>query len=96
MTHSTAARSGVLLRQAPGNIASDMDGETVMLSVQNGNYYNLGEIGGEIWKSFAEPAKAEEVIERLTGEYEVEPEECSRQVFGFIELLLREGLIEAV
>ena len=24
-----------------------MDGEKVMLSIQNGKYYNLGEIGGE-------------------------------------------------
>ncbi|WP_438434873.1 lasso peptide biosynthesis PqqD family chaperone [Gorillibacterium sp. sgz500922] len=96
MTNRTEDLSRVLLRQAPGNIVSDMDGETVMLSVQNGNYYNLGEIGGEIWRSFAEPARTEDVIERLTEEYEVEPEECSRQVGGFIELLLREGLIEAV
>ena len=27
-----------------------MGGEKVMLSVKNGKYYNLGEIGGEIWE----------------------------------------------
>ena len=35
-----------LVVQSPGNIVSDMDGEKVMLSVHNGKYYNLGEIGG--------------------------------------------------
>ena len=27
-----------------------MDGEKVMLSINNGKYYNLGEIGGDIWE----------------------------------------------
>jgi len=31
-----------------GNIVSNMDGEKVMLSIKNGKYYNLGEIGGFI------------------------------------------------
>lgn len=32
--------------QGTGNIVSDMGGEKVMLSVLNGKYYNLGEVGG--------------------------------------------------
>ncbi len=38
-----------LISQMEGNIVSDMDGETVMLCIQSGKYYNLGELGGEIW-----------------------------------------------
>ena len=36
--------------QVKGNIVSDMGGEKVMLSVNKGKYYNLGEIGGDIWE----------------------------------------------
>ena len=36
--------------QREGNIVSDMGGEKVMLSINNGKYYNLGEMGGEIWE----------------------------------------------
>lgn len=42
-----------VLVQREGNIASDMDGEKVMLNVKNGKYYNLGEVGGEIWSALA-------------------------------------------
>ena len=35
-----------LVVQIPGNIVSDMGGEKVMMSINNGKYYNLGEIGG--------------------------------------------------
>ena len=34
--------------QSEGFLVSDMDGEKVMLSIDNGKYYNLGEIGGRI------------------------------------------------
>ena len=36
-----------MVAQIPGNIVSDMGGEKVMMSINNGKYYNLGEIGGE-------------------------------------------------
>ena len=43
--------------QGKGNIVSDMGGEKVMLSIENGKYYNLGEMGGEIWDLIQEQLK---------------------------------------
>jgi len=80
--------------QKSGNILSDMDGEKVMLSVQNGKYYNLGEIGGEIWERINESISVSELITRLVAEYEVERNECQEQVITFLEMLLNEDLIE--
>jgi hypothetical protein len=80
--------------QTDGNIVSDMDGEKVMLSIQNGKYYNLGEIGGEIWELIPEPTAIYRVIEQLQAQYEVEPAECIEQVIAFVQQLIEEGLIE--
>lgn len=54
-----------IVSQAEGNIVSDMDGEKVMLSVQNGKYYNLGETGGEIWEYMKEPTSIKNLIHLL-------------------------------
>lgn len=96
MMNSSSVLSGTALAQVPGNIVSVMDGETVMLSIQNGKYYNLGEIGGVIWNELASPLTPRELVERLTAEYEIEPEECARQVHRFLDMLLKESLIAAV
>ncbi|WP_058301184.1 lasso peptide biosynthesis PqqD family chaperone [Gorillibacterium timonense] len=93
MMNSSPVLPRTVLKQVPGHIVSVMDGETVMLSVQNGKYYNLGEIGGAIWNELAQPIAFEELVERLTAEYEVEPEECSRQVLRFVDMLRNEGLV---
>jgi len=42
--------------QKPGAIVSEMNGEKVMLSVENGKYYNLGRQGGRIWELIASPS----------------------------------------
>ncbi|OXM85212.1 lasso peptide biosynthesis PqqD family chaperone [Paenibacillus rigui] len=79
--------------QAKGNIVSDMGGEKVMLSVHNGKYYNLGEVGGTIWDCLAVPASVQEVVSALMSEYQVEQGECEQQVVSFMEHLLEEKLI---
>ncbi|MBO0602525.1 lasso peptide biosynthesis PqqD family chaperone [Sporosarcina sp. E16_3] len=82
-----------LFSQQPGNIVSDMDGEKVMLSVQSGKYYNLGQLGGEIWELMKEPISIETVVVTLQASYEVEQNECEEQVAEFLTQLLDEGLI---
>ncbi|MCP3029177.1 lasso peptide biosynthesis PqqD family chaperone [Halobacillus sp. A5] len=84
----------LLVSQSEGNIVSDMGNEKVMLSVENGKYYNLGEMGGVIWELIASPVKIDKVVDSLLAQYEVERPECERQVTAFINKLSEEGLIE--
>lgn len=83
-----------LIVQNPGSIVSDMDGETVMMNIQNGKYYNLGRIGGKIWGVIVNPMKVQEVIAELVSEYDVEQSECEEQVLSFLHHLYAEGLID--
>lgn len=80
--------------QVEGNIVSDMDGEKVMLSIKNGKYYNLGEIGGFIWGCIQQPKLLTTVIKDIQTEYEVTEEQCKADVISFLEKLIKEKLIE--
>ncbi|MFJ5768896.1 lasso peptide biosynthesis PqqD family chaperone [Psychrobacillus sp. NPDC093180] len=82
-----------LFSQKQGNIVSDMDGEKVMLSIQSGKYYNLGELGGEIWGLMEEPITIEKLVANLVSRYDVEKAECEEQVTAFLTKLLKEELI---
>jgi hypothetical protein len=79
--------------QSPGNIVSDMDGEKVMLSVSNGKYYNLGELGGEIWELMKEPITIQELVTTLQSQYNVAPTDCKEHVTDFLSQLLEQGLV---
>ncbi|MDR7000590.1 lasso peptide biosynthesis PqqD family chaperone [Neobacillus niacini] len=80
--------------QSLGNIVSDMDGEKVMMSIKNGKYYNLGEIGGIIWDLIKEPVYVHQLIDCLMNEYSIERADCEKQVSLFLESLYAEGLIQ--
>ncbi|MDQ6422372.1 lasso peptide biosynthesis PqqD family chaperone [Paenibacillus sp. LHD-117] len=82
-----------LVSSCKQNIVSDMGGEKVMLSVRNGNYYNLGAIGGRIWDGMNEAVTVQALIEELTTEFAIENEQCEEQVIAFLEQLRKEGLI---
>ncbi|MEH6945325.1 lasso peptide biosynthesis PqqD family chaperone [Bacillus sp. JJ722] len=83
-----------LFSQKAGNIVSDMDGEKVMLNIQNSKYYNLGHLGGEIWDLLKEPIAFQDLISLLLTNYDISQAECEQQVSSFLEQLLEEGLIQ--
>ncbi|WP_422659336.1 lasso peptide biosynthesis PqqD family chaperone [Paenibacillus sp. EC2-1] len=83
-----------LIVQSEGFLVSDMDGEKVMLSIENGKYYNLGLIGGRIWELASTPVTVTGIVEQLVTEYEIEPEVCEQQVQTFLKQLITEGLVQ--
>jgi hypothetical protein len=79
--------------QSQGNIVSDMDGEKVMVNINNGNYYNLGRMGGLIWGLMGNPISVSDLVAALMTEYDVEQNVCEEQVLSFLKHLLDEKLI---
>lgn len=80
--------------QASGNLASDMDGDKVMMSIESGKYYNLGKVGGRIWELAASPATISQIVDVLVSEYDIERELCEQQVISFVEALYKENLVQ--
>lgn len=91
-THQIDVKNS-LFSQQPGNIVSDMDGEKVMLSIQSGKYFNLGELGGEIWDLMKEPISIDNLVSTLLARYDVGQTECEEHVIAFLIQLLGEGLV---
>lgn len=77
----------------PQLVSADMDGDLVMMSVEDGHYYGLGGIGPRIWALLETPITAPEIADAITSEYDVVRDECERDVDRFLESLLGDGLI---
>ena len=82
-----------VISQVEGNIVSDMDGEKVMLNIQNGKYYNLGKVGGDIWSLIKQPVPVHQLVSSLQSMYDVNQKECEEQVLSFLIKLKEENLI---
>lgn len=83
-----------VIEQNKQYIASDMNGETVMMNVESGKYYNLGMVGGRIWELSSSPVSLQNIVNTLVAEYDVSYEVCLEQVSEFAGQMFKEGLIE--
>jgi len=79
---------------AKDQVSCDLAGEVAILNVNKGVHYALNPIGARIWSLMQEPRAVAEIQNAITDEYDVEPERAARDLFGLLEKLLVEGLIE--
>lgn len=77
-------------------VATEMDGELVMMDLQKGQYYGLNRIGSRIWTLLEEPRTVESLCEKLQQEFAVEPTQCQTEVVIFGEQMLEQGLIHQI
>jgi hypothetical protein len=84
----------VVFKQADGLMANDLDGDTVLMSVESGAYYGLEATGQAIWTYLAQPILVADLVDCLLERYEVDRALCEKQVVAFLGKLEGEGLIQ--
>ncbi|HBS85743.1 MAG: hypothetical protein A2W91_13430 [Bacteroidetes bacterium GWF2_38_335] len=84
------------IHRDPKMLSSYMDNEIVMMSIENGEYYGLNEIGSRIWELTEKPIKIEDLISKLMDEYEVDRENCMKDTMEFLDKLAEKKLIVKV
>jgi hypothetical protein len=80
----------------PQHLISNMGGESVILSLKNGKYYGLNEVGARIWELIQQPISHQKIVKIILQEYEVEEHEGLHQINSFLKNLKKEGLIDEI
>ena len=84
--------SDTVFYRKEGLITADMDGETVMMDIETGKYYNLGRTGGDIWKSLENHHTVDRIVDEMMEIYDVERAECEKETKSFLTQLIDAGL----
>lgn len=74
-------------------LASDIDGEKVMMSIQQGEYYGLGKTGSFIWDHIEQPISIQELVDLITEKYDVNKDQCFQDILPFLNDLAEKKLI---
>ena len=83
-----------VIRQSEQQVSAEVDGEVVMMSVEQGSYYGLDEVGSRIWELTGTPSTVDAICDALVVEYQVERSVCERDVIRFLEEMAEQGLVE--
>ncbi|HEX3007867.1 MAG TPA: lasso peptide biosynthesis PqqD family chaperone [Bacteroidales bacterium] len=93
MKETSRLNTDSIVQRNPKLIANQMDGEIVMMSVENGEYYGLDEIGSRIWELIESPVSVDQLINSLMTEFDVNHEECLNDTLEFLEDLRGKDLL---
>jgi hypothetical protein len=82
-----------LLQRKPGMIFNQIDGEVVMLSIENSEYYGMDKVGSRIWQLLENPMRFNELVTKLMEEYEVPEDQCRMETLEFIKKIVVKKLL---
>lgn len=76
------------------HVATDLAGKTAILGLKNRTYYTFDDVSSPIWALIQTETRVEEIHRVMMRRYEVEPEQCERDLLAFLQILADENLIE--
>lgn len=72
---------------------TQLDGETVMMSIDNNEYYGLNIVASRIWELLSEAKTYNELINILIAEYDVTAEQCKNDVVALLTAMYSKKMI---
>lgn len=83
----------LILCRATNQVSTELDGETVILDVSSGVYSGLDPVGTTIWNLLESPISFARIIKTVLDTYDVQEEQCVKDMLLFLQDLADHGLI---
>lgn len=85
-----------MISRSGNQVSTELDDETVLMSIEQGQYFSMDGILSKIWTLVETPVKVSALCDALLEEYEVEREQCEKDVLDVLKELADEELIQIV
>ncbi len=76
-------------------ISELLDGETIIINLENGNYYSMNETGSTLWQLLQDGAGIDGLTAALVAGYEVSDDVAAKDLRAFLDVLQADELIVA-
>jgi len=77
-------------------IFSEVENEVILLSIENGEYINLNEVGSYIWRLLENEITFEQLIVYLLNKFTISRKECEEETLPFLEELIENQVIHII
>lgn len=81
------------LKRDPEQVYSKVDSEVIMLSLNEGKYHALNEVGTRIWELLDQSIEVKSLVSILTKEYDISITVCEEETLELLNELYEKGLI---
>jgi len=77
-----------------GTLSTTLDGESLILHVDSGQYFGFNDVGTEIWQSLEEPQSIAELTEQIVSEYNVSKDRCHDDLIAIALELIQKDFVK--
>lgn len=74
-------------------ISETLEGETIIINLDTGNYYSVNESATAIWKELASPCTLSRLIQALSAQYDGSTDTLKKSIGNSVAFFLKEQLI---
>ncbi|KQX25637.1 MULTISPECIES: PqqD family peptide modification chaperone [unclassified Sphingomonas] len=72
---------------------TELDGQFMLMNIEDGSYYEIAGIGGVIWHMLETPRSESEIVDAVIAAYRVERDQCILDVRAFLEKLVASHVV---
>jgi hypothetical protein len=76
------------------HVSCSLGDEAAILNMKNTVYYGLDPVGARVWDLVQQARSVGEIRDALLEEYEVQPEQCERDLLDLLRQMREQGLIQ--
>ena len=74
-------------------IHETLDGETIIINLENGNYFSMNASGAIVWDLLEKQGSVQTIVQALTNRFEIDDVSVLSTVTDLVTFLLNENLI---
>jgi hypothetical protein len=89
------APGGVALYPNSDVIAKRLDQTSVLVHIPTNRIFELNETGSRVWEMIGESLNADQIVQRLTDEFDIEKAQAADEVNELLKRLRDEGLLSS-
>jgi hypothetical protein len=87
-------KSDAVVRKSQRVVCETLEGEGLLLNLNDGNYFSLNEVGVDIWNHLEGDISIDDIASTIAKIYTTPYAQTLPDVTKFIAILLKRGLVE--
>ena len=83
----------IMISRSPSVVTAEVDGEIVMMSIEQGRYFGLDDIGSDIWKRIEPPCSFATLVDGLAADYEADRATIAADVQSLLGRMVEQDVV---
>ena len=83
-----------VVARSPSVVTSEVDGEILMMSIEQGRYFGLNDVAGDLWERLGSPRPFGELVAELGAAYDAPAETIETDLLALLAAMHEHDVIE--